>query len=263
MEWLLRRGLEKMKQSVKNHSNFWLLTGLSTLGISSTILTSDSQYTACTMDNRNLQAIEYVGTRPTGGIVQLQLLLMEGLQKDDYVLEVGCGSLMSGIPIMSYLEKSHYVGIDPNTWLMNQTLLIVENQQIITKKSPLFLNNADFDASSLGIVFDYVYAHSIMSHAADWQLSFFLKNISKVLKNNGKAIFSIRLTEPNEYGNEGATQETHAQEWQYPGCSFFDEATVVQEASKWFAKVERKKDFTALITQDNPGACHDWFVLTK
>lgn len=252
-----------MKQNVKKiNSNVWSLSFF-ILGISSATLQSNDQYTACSVDNRNIQAVEYVGTRSTGGIVQLQLLQMEGLQKNHYVLEVGCGTLMSGIPIMSYLEKSHYVGIDPNPWLMNQTLLIAKNQQVVTEKNPLFLNNTDFDASSIDIIFDYVYAHSIMSHAADWQLSLFFKKISKVLKKNGKAIFSIRLTEPNEYGNEGASQETHAQEWQYPGCSFFDESTVIQEASKWFKKVERKKEFTALLTADNPRACHDWFVLTK
>lgn len=217
----------------------------------------------CIMDERNIQAVEYVGTRPAGGIVQLQLLQHEGLQSNHYVLEVGCGALMSGIPIMSYLQNGHYVGIDPNPWLMNQTLLIAENQQVVKEKSPLFIATVDFDASSSNIIFDYIFAHSIMSHAADWQLSLFFEKTAQVLKKNGKLIFSIRLTESNEYGNTGALEATHAQEWQYPGCSFFDEETVVQEALKWFSTVERKKNFTAVLTADNPGAFHDWFVLTK
>lgn len=217
----------------------------------------------CIVNDKNIQAAQYVGTRPAGGIVQLKLLQMEGLQKDHYVLEIGCGALMTGIPIMAYLEKSHYVGIDPNPWLINQTLLIDENQQIVTEKKPLFLNNLNFEATSAGILFDYVFAHSIMSHAAHWQLPLFFEQTSKVLKRNGKVIFSIRLTEPNEFGNEGTSEETRAQEWQYPGCSFFNESTVIQEASKWFKSVERKKDFTATLTADDPGAFHDWFVLTK
>lgn len=219
--------------------------------------------TQCVIDDRNIQAMEYVGTRPTGGITQLQLLQHEGLRKHHYVLEVGCGALMTGIPLMSFLKDGHYVGIDPNPWLMNKTLLIAENQQVVKEKDPLFINTTDFDASSSNVEFDYVFAHSIMSHAADWQLSLFFEKTAQVLKKNGKVIFSIRLTEPNEYGNTGAAEETHAQEWQYPGCSFFDKATVIQRASQWFSKVEHRKNFTAILTADNPHAFHDWFVLTK
>ena len=224
---------------------------------------SDINYTKCVVDGRNMQAVEYVGTRPTGGGVQLQLLHKEGLQPHHYVLEVGCGALMSAIPIMSYLETGHYVGIDPNTWLRNQTLLISENQEVVKSKNPIFLNNTDFDGSASGIMFDYVFAHSIMSHAAHWQLPLFFAKTAQILKKNGKVIFSIRLTEPSEYGNEGAAQETHADEWVYPGCSFFDKSTVIKEALRWFKSVEHKKEFTAMLTADSPGVCHDWFVLTK
>jgi cyclopropane fatty-acyl-phospholipid synthase-like methyltransferase len=219
--------------------------------------------TLCCVDERNQKAVEYVGTRPTGGGVQLELLQKEGLQPDDYVLEVGCGALLSAIPIMSFLEKEHYVGIDPNSWLREQTVLIAENRMVIEASKPLFLQRSDFDAQSTGIVFDFIFAHSIMSHAAHWQLPLFLENSAKVLKEGGKVIFSLRLTQPNEYGNEGADQETRANEWQYPGCSFFDEETVIREAGKWFHKVERKKEFTTLITSDDRSAFHDWFVLTK
>ncbi len=217
----------------------------------------------CRMDKRNHQAVEYVGTRPSGGRVQLGLLLLEGLQKEDFVLEIGAGALMSSIPIMSFLEMGHYIGIEPNQWLMNASLKIPENREVVEKKKPTFLPNTDFDASSLGITFDYIFAHSIMSHAAEWQLPLFLKNCAKVLKEGGKVVFSIRLTEANGYGCEGADQETHASEWQYPGCSFFDKTTVEREASKWFSKVEYKKEYTALLTSDSRSVCHDWFVLTK
>ncbi len=217
----------------------------------------------CRVDNRNQHAVDYVGTRPSGGRVQLELLLLEGLQKEDYVLEIGCGALMSAIPFMSFLEKGHYVGIDPNKWLIDASLQIDENREVVHQKQPTFLHNTDFDATSLGTTFNYIFAHSIMSHAAHWQLSQFLENCAKVLKDQGKVIFSIRLTEINGYGSEGADQETRASEWQYPGNSFFHKETVMHEASKWFSKVEYKREYTKLITSNDRGAFHDWFVLTK
>lgn len=217
----------------------------------------------CQMDHRNDEAINYVGTRPSGGRAQLELLLREGLQETDYVLEIGFGALMSAIPIMSFLETGHYAGIDPNRWLKQASLQIPENQSVVSEKQPVFLYNSDFDASSLGRTFDYIYAHSIMSHAASWQLPLFLENCAKVLKAGGKVVFSLRLTEMNEYGNEGADRETKADEWQYPGVSFFHKETVIREASKWFSQIELKKEFTRRLTEDSRGVYHDWFVLTK
>jgi SAM-dependent methyltransferase len=215
------------------------------------------------MDHRNHEAISYVGTRPSGGRVQLELLRLEGLQESHHVLEIGFGALMSGIPIMSFLETGHYAGIDPNTWLMEASLQIPENGAVVSERRPAFLHNTDFDASSLGRSFDYIYAHSIMSHAAHWQLPLFLENCAKVLRSGGKVVFSLRLTETNPYGNEGADRETCADEWVYPGVSFFHKETVVREASKWFSRVEHKPEFTRLLTADSKGVCHDWFVLTK
>ncbi len=217
----------------------------------------------CQMDHRNHDAINYVGTRTSGGGVQLGLLLLEGLQEQDDVLEIGFGALMSAIPIMSFLETGHYAGIDPNPWLMEASLCIAENRAVVSEKQPVLLRNSNFDASSLGRTFNYIYAHSIMSHAAYWQLPLFLENCEKVLKEGGKVVFSLRLTEPNEYGGEGADRETQANEWQYPGCSFFDKETVIREASRWFSKIEHKKEYTKLLTEDSRGVCHDWFVLTK
>lgn len=223
----------------------------------------DSTIALCRMDERNEEAVSYCGTRPSGGRCQLEILQKEGLVKEDLVLEVGFGALMSAIPIMSFLEEGHYVGLDPNWWLMEASLQIPENQKVIDQQCPTFLKNSEFDASALSISFDYVYAHSIMSHAAHWQLPLFLKNCANVLKEGGKLIFSIRLTEVNGFGCEGPSHETHAEEWQYPHCSFFHRQTVVDEASKWFRQIEYKQEYTALLTSDCPTVCHDWFVLTK
>src|SRR5689334_14158690 len=117
----------------------WLAHALCSISISSTALSSEMSR-KCVVDNRNIRAVEYVGTRPTGGIVQLKLLQQEGLQPHHYVLEIGCGALTSAIPIMSYVEHGHYVGIDPNPWLMQQTLLIPENEVAVIEKNPMFIN---------------------------------------------------------------------------------------------------------------------------
>ncbi len=212
----------------------------------------------------NEAAIRYVGnTHAENGAAQLELLLKEGLSPEHYVLEIGCGALVAGISIMSFLAKGHYCGIEPNKWLFNDSLKVTENKAVADKCEPRFLTNENFDGTDFNVQFDYIISHSIMSHAAYHQLPLFLKNCAKVLKPGGKVIFSIRLTKPNKYGSNGASAETKDSLWQYPGNSYFDESTVVKEAGIYFSLIKQKELYTKLITDTDRGAFHDWFVLTK
>lgn len=74
--------------------------------VGASCLAQEEKIKLCQMDHRNHEAINYVGTRSSGGKAQLELLLLEGMQENDYVLEIGFGALMSAIPIMSFLENS-------------------------------------------------------------------------------------------------------------------------------------------------------------
>ena len=57
------------------------------------------------------EAQRYVATSRTSGELQLELLKLEGCMPQSSVLEVGCGCLNAGVPIMRYLHRRHYVGI--------------------------------------------------------------------------------------------------------------------------------------------------------
>jgi cyclopropane fatty-acyl-phospholipid synthase-like methyltransferase len=222
-----------------------------------------SEYPLLQITPHNQGAVNYVGSRKnTAGRTQLEILRIEGLKKDSLVLDMGCGALVGGIPIMSYLETDHYVGVDPNRELMAASMAIPYNLSICKKKRPKFLYVDDFDASALGIRFDYVMAHSVMSHAAQYQLDLFLRNSSKVLKNGGKVIFSLRLTQPNKWGNLGADHETNSPHWVYPQASYFHLSTILNAASRYFSEVRHVKEYTAIVTESDPTECHDWIVAT-
>ena len=97
--------VKSKRQKIMNRT-ILLLSLLFISHIPSLPFKTHNNYIQCIVDDRNMRAIEYVSTRPTGGIVQLQLLQREGLQKNHYVLEVGYGALSSGIPIMSSRKRS-------------------------------------------------------------------------------------------------------------------------------------------------------------
>lgn len=43
---------------------------------------------------------------------QIQFLKHVGLQPEHYLLDIGCGTLRGGIPIIEYLEEQHYHGVE-------------------------------------------------------------------------------------------------------------------------------------------------------
>jgi hypothetical protein len=61
------------------------------------------------------------------------------------------------------------------------------------EKRPVFLSRTDFDASETGRRFDFVLSHSILSHAAHWQLPVFLAHVAAVLSSYGTAVVWLRM----------------------------------------------------------------------
>lgn len=206
--------------------------------------------------------VEFVGTTKISGEIQLELLKKEGLLPDSSVLEIGCGNLHAAVPIVKYLKANNYVGIDPNVWLRKSALKDAAVANLMKEKKATFLIVKDFDACKTQRVFDYIFSHSILSHAADWQLSLFLKNAKKVLAPGGRILSSIRLAEGNNYGSTGTPNKDDSKdsEWVYPGVSWFTLATVQRESSKVGLQVLVKPQFTEYYTQTKPNECHDWLV---
>src|SRR5208282_1965181 len=175
------------------------------------------------------EAKQYVGTTELSGQLQFELLEKEGCSPSSKILDVGSGALHAGLVLIKYLEPGCYVGIEPNRWLTEEALKQPKIKEEIETKKALFLEVIDFDASSAGVIFDFVLSHSILSHAAHYQLEQFLRNTSKTLAPKGKILASLRLAEGNAWGSKGSSnkKDTLDQEWQYPDNSFFTLATVI------------------------------------
>lgn len=109
-----------------------------------------------------------------------------------------------------------------------------------------------YGASELGIKFDFVLSHSILSHAAHWQLSQFLQNTAKVLQPTGKVLASLNLGEEN----------SNYDEWQYPSGSFFTHATVEDVADQHGLDATLMPEYTKAMTEVRPKEAHSWFVFS-
>lgn len=207
----------------------------------------------------------YVATDKVSGQLQFELLKREGCLPTSKVLEIGCGNLHAAVPIIQYLQKGNYAGLDPNVWLRKSAMRDLQIRRLIEEKVPRFLSVDDFDASGLETAFDFVFSHSVLSHCAFWQLELFLRNAGRVLAPGGCILSSIRLAEGNAYGSSGTVDKDDSRDatWQYPGVSWFKLSTVIREADKQDLKVTYRPEYTEFYTKTRSKEVHDWLVFAR
>ena len=232
----------------------------------------------------NQHAVNFVGTRAKSGRTQLEVLIKEGLQPHDSIFEVGCGALVAGIAIIRYLDKNKYCGNDPNTWLRDDTLKIEQNRDIL-EKNPVFYSNDDFKIKNWR-KYDFIFAHSIFNHAANWQFEVFLDDVKKHMKKDTKIIISLLFAEGNKHGNPGygtwpdAIAPLHTDKWMAQDV-IYDKAGVPRgdkngkvnfKTKKFVFDICEKRKLKCEVLDDHASfykkhsgtnECKDWIRITK
>ena len=210
----------------------------------------------------NAEAVGYVSTTPEEGLAQLEILKSLGCLPHHRVLEIGCGALVAGYPVMQYLEKWNYFGIDPNNWLAEKSFEVPEVLNERVDKRPWFCYRPDFRFPlASGAKFDFIFSHSILSHASFAQLGEFFAAVRDQLAPGGTGAASLRLAEGNAWGSPGSAVHGAAfTEWQYPGVSWFTREEVAEAARKSGLAVEFAPQLSEMLMKGNPKACHDWIV---
>lgn len=98
------------------------------------------------------------------GGLQFTLLFQAGLRETHRLLDLGCGSLRGGRLFIPYLRPGHYYGVEPNEWLVREGIANELGGDVLSVKRPTFSAIDDFSLGSLGVKFDFVMAHSIVTH---------------------------------------------------------------------------------------------------
>lgn len=143
----------------------------------------------------------------TLGEYQFDLLKGHGLEPRHSLVDVGCGSLRAGKFFISYLDPGHYFGIEPEIRVLQDGIRHNLTQQMIEEKKPVFSHEREFQLSVFNRQFDFVLAHSILTHTSQVQVRKFFTEVAKVLSNNGCVLANY---------NEGLSDYS-GDEWVYPG----------------------------------------------
>src|SRR6185436_4017061 len=195
--------------------------------------------------SRFAEAQSYTGGTQDGGVFVAALVASHGICPQDKILDVGCGMLFAGKFLMQLVDVGNYHVIEPNAWLYEASLSQDSQlRAIVDARKPKFSNVSNFDAAEMigDDKYDIVFAYSILSHAAHWQLEQFLVNTSKHLAATGVIVVAMRLAE----------YDTKAAEWVYPDVSFFRRITVSVAARKAGLFAKERPSYRRLFESYNP-----------
>lgn len=150
------------------------------------------------------------------------LLTCIGLRQHHRLLDIGCGSLRVARLLIPYLNPEHYVGVEPNKWLVEDGIANEIGMDLINIKKPTFSFHASMEEFKSPLKLDYAIAQSIFSHCGKDLLRQWLTQVSPHLKDDGALIATFLIDK----------QDTNSQGWIYPGCVKYTPETMAELAAE-------------------------------
>jgi SAM-dependent methyltransferase len=151
------------------------------------------------------------------------LLTSIGLRQHHRVLDVGCGSLRVGRLLIPYLNEGHYVGVEPNKWLVEDGIANELGMDLVRIKGPVFSFRASMEDFEHSLSLDYAVAQSIFSHCGKDLIRQWLSQVSFHLKDDA-AMVATFLIGTDDYSGNG---------WVYPGCVEYKPETLAGLAAEF------------------------------
>jgi SAM-dependent methyltransferase len=116
---------------------------------------------------------------------QIDFLREQGLAPSQTLLEIGCGPLTAGVPIIGYLQANKYVGVDIRSSVLNLAWGEVGNAGL-SNKNPRLICSSSFGSEELRAEeFDFVLSFSVLFHLSDDLLRRYFSEVVRRLKPRG------------------------------------------------------------------------------
>lgn len=123
---------------------------------------------------------------------QIRFLKSIGMTPDNDVLDLGCGVLRGGLPIIEYLDEGHYWGIEARRPVLDEGVRALQEAGL-QSKSPTLLVIDDLSSAIVDREFDLIWAFSVLIHMEDRILDSCLAFVSRHLKRNGRMFANVNL----------------------------------------------------------------------
>ena len=122
---------------------------------------------------------------------QIKFLKVMRLMPEDYLLDIGCGTLVGGIPIISYLEKCHYYGIEKRPDVLEEARKELLASKL-THKMPVLLSE-DISSVNFERKLNFVWAYAVLIHLKNEILEDCFAFVSSHLSKQGKFYANVNI----------------------------------------------------------------------
>jgi len=116
---------------------------------------------------------------------------------EHYVLDLGCGVLRGGLPIIEYLHEGHYYGIESRKAVLDEGVSALQEAGL-QSKSPTLLVIDDLSKAMLDRKFEFIWAFSVLIHMEDRILDACLGFASRHLGRDGRMYANVNIGNEKE-----------------------------------------------------------------
>lgn len=125
---------------------------------------------------------------------QIGFLKEVGLQPQHHLLDIGCGTLRGGLPLIEYLEKGHYYGIEARPEVLEEGRSELKSANL-EGKEPTLIATADLLSVNLPVKFDYIWAFAVLIHMSDEILDSCCRLVSNQLAEGGYFYANVNISD--------------------------------------------------------------------
>lgn len=123
---------------------------------------------------------------------QIGFLRGAGLLPGHRLLDLGCGTLRGGIPLIDYLEPGHYAGVEVRGEVLAEGRRELAESGLVDKR-PQLVHCERLDTLDLGRRFDVAWAFAVLIHMDDAILEEAIAAVSRHLADGGVMYATVNV----------------------------------------------------------------------
>ena len=134
----------------------------------------------------------------------IEYLKKKNLTPKDYLLDIGCGTLRAGAPLIEFLDPGHYTGVD-----VREVAIAEAKKELVERglegRGAQLIHCPNIAELNLDRKFDVALAASVFVHMEDQVFGDCLKTASRHLAPAGRLFGQVNLVERHPDFRAGAT----------------------------------------------------------
>ena len=124
--------------------------------------------------------------------VQFEFLTSQGLLPEHRLIDIGCGTLCGGIPLIDYLETGHYTGVEARAAVLKEARKELAEAGL-EHKHPRLIQAADPAQIDVDAPFDVAWAFMVLIHMTDEIADKYLRFVSQRMTESGEFYANVAL----------------------------------------------------------------------